>query len=132
MTLAGFLKLLAIVAILLTSLVVYHRVMKANNMVTPPEMAELADQADMVVVDKSERVLRLLRDGTIIREYEISLGGSPVGHKVMEGDQKTPSGEYMIDWRNPNSIAFLSLHISYPNSTDTQAANDLASQQVAI
>ncbi len=86
--------------------------------VAPPEMAAPDQQADMILVDKSARRLSLLRDGAVLRDYRISLGANPEGHKQQEGDERTPEGEYVIDWRNPNSIAHLSLHISYPNQED--------------
>ncbi len=89
---------------------------------TPPAMAPEAMQADRILVDKPARRMQLLRDGAIIGEYDISLGAAPDGHKTREGDEKTPEGEYLIDWRNPRSMAHLSLHISYPNGADTAAA----------
>ncbi|QPH55225.1 L,D-transpeptidase family protein [Pontivivens ytuae] len=89
---------------------------------TPPPMAPVADQADLVRVDKSDRRLELLRDGAVIAAYDISLGAAPDGHKRQEGDERTPEGRYVIDWRNPNSIAHLSLHISYPNADDVAQA----------
>lgn len=79
-------------------------------------------RVDRVLVVKSERKLYLLRGEEIVRSYGISLGGRPVGHKVEEGDQRTPEGEYLIDWRNPNSDFYMSMHISYPNSRDLHAA----------
>jgi hypothetical protein len=27
-----------------------------------------------------------------------------------QGDERTPEGRYVLDWRNPNSIAFRSTH----------------------
>jgi murein L,D-transpeptidase YafK len=76
---------------------------------------------DNIVVHKSARQLKLLKDGAVIRTYEISLGFTPIGDKVIEGDGKTPEGSYIIDAKNPNSMAHLSLHISYPNAE--QVAN---------
>ncbi|MEM9796159.1 MAG: L,D-transpeptidase family protein [Pseudomonadota bacterium] len=88
-----------------------------------PPMAPEDQQADAIHVDKSERRLTLLRDGTAIATYDISLGADgDGGHKQQEGDERTPEGSYVIDWRNPNSIAHLSLHISYPNAADIAAA----------
>lgn len=89
---------------------------------TPPEMAAPEKQAKEVVVDKSERSLKLLRDGTVLGEYSVSLGGNPLGHKEREGDRRTPEGDYLIDWRNPNSAFHLSLHISYPDAADRARA----------
>lgn len=90
----------------------------------PPEMAEPSKQAHTVLVIKSTRELHLLQNGQTIRNYDISLGGSPEGHKQAEGDERTPEGHYVIDWRNENSIAHLSLHISYPNEADLARASE--------
>ena len=71
-----------------------------------------------VVVDKSDRKLYLLRDGKVYRQYAISLGGMPRGAKQRAGDLKTPEGNYTLDWRNPKSRFYKSIHISYPNEQD--------------
>lgn len=73
-------------------------------------------------VYKSARVVRLIHQGEIVREYPMRLGFDPIGHKQQEGDGKTPEGRYSIDWRNPNSAFYKSLHISYPNTQDRSAA----------
>lgn len=88
----------------------------------PPPMAAPDEQADLILVDKPARRMRLLRQGRTIREYPISLGADPTGHKQREGDERTPEGRYVIDWRNGRSFAHLSLHISYPNAADTARA----------
>ena len=80
------------------------------------------EQADQVVVYKSKRQLQLLRAGLVLRTYRIALGDNPVGHKRQEGDEKTPEGAYVLDWRNPNSRYYKSIHISYPNAQDWQQA----------
>ena len=74
--------------------------------------------AERVLVDKSERKLYLFRNGHAYREYRISLGGMPVGPKQKAGDLRTPEGFYTVDWRNPRSRYYKSLHISYPNEQD--------------
>ena len=76
----------------------------------------------VVRVDKSERRMYLMAGDRIVRTYRISLGGNPIGPKGREGDQKTPEGNYTIDWRNPASVAYRSLHISYPSGEDKEAA----------
>jgi L,D-peptidoglycan transpeptidase YkuD (ErfK/YbiS/YcfS/YnhG family) len=78
--------------------------------------------ADRVHVDKGERKLHLMHRGEIMRSYAISLGKNPIGHKRREGDMRTPEGEYVLDWRNPGSDFFMSMHISYPNEHDLRDA----------
>ena len=78
--------------------------------------------ADKVLIEKSKRVLHLLRDGEPFRSFKIALGIRPVGDKQHEGDFKTPEGKYTLDIRNPNSEFFLSIRVSYPSSEDVRAA----------
>lgn len=80
----------------------------------PPERLT----ADRVVVDKSERRLRLIKAGQVVREYRIALGDAPAGHKIEQGDERTPVGDYVLDWRNPDSRFYKSIHVSYPNERD--------------
>jgi murein L,D-transpeptidase YafK len=86
------------------------------------EPREVALKADLVVVEKVQRTLYLLRGGEILRSYRIALGRNPVGPKTREGDSRTPEGVYRLDWRNPESRFYRSIHISYPNETDRRRA----------
>jgi murein L,D-transpeptidase YafK len=92
-----------------------------------PLLAVQADDglADQVVVNKSERRLYLMRDGEVIRSYEIALGLSPDGHKSQEGDFRTPEGDYRLRRRVIDSDFFMSIEISYPNQTDIAAARSM-------
>jgi murein L,D-transpeptidase YafK len=82
-------------------------------------------KSDKVLVMKRQRKLYLLEDGKVLKSYHISLGRHPVGTKVREGDERTPEGEYVLDWHNPNSDYHKSLHISYPNASDAGRARKL-------
>ncbi|UUM28753.1 L,D-transpeptidase family protein [Acinetobacter colistiniresistens] len=75
-----------------------------------------------IEVFKSQRILQLKHQQEVIRSYPIRLGFDPIGHKQFEGDGKTPEGSYSIDWRNPQSAYYKSLHISYPNVDDISYA----------
>lgn len=92
----------------------------ANRPDSPPLPGDA--RADRVLVDKSGRTLALLRGGRTLKTYRVSLGGSPEGHKRREGDERTPEGRYLLDYRNPNSAAHLALHVSYPDSADVARA----------
>lgn len=78
--------------------------------------------ADRVVVVKSERQLYLMRGDAVLRQHPVSLGQNPIGHKRQEGDNRTPEGEYLLDWRNPDSDFYMAMHISYPNESDRREA----------
>jgi murein L,D-transpeptidase YafK len=86
-------------------------------------MAHAADEkVDLVRVQKAERRMQLLAGETVVKEYKIALGARPIGHKRWEGDERTPEGRYVLDWRNPKSMTYKSIHISYPNAQDNAAA----------
>ncbi|WP_295384147.1 L,D-transpeptidase family protein [uncultured Thiodictyon sp.] len=87
-----------------------------------------ADYADRVLVKKSERKLQLLKSGQVLKEYKVSLSDNPRGHKIQEGDKRTPVGDYILDWRNPNSNYHKAIHVSYPNARDVQLAQYLGVQ----
>ena len=79
-------------------------------------------EADRLVVHKSKRRLELLKAGAVVAEYPIRLGLNPAGHKLHEGDFRTPEGHYYLSRRNPRSEFFLSIGVSYPNDSDRRRA----------
>jgi murein L,D-transpeptidase YafK len=84
----------------------------------------VAEKADFVRVDKSERRMELLARDVVLRTYHIALGANPIGHKRQQGDERTPEGRYILDWRNPQSAFTRSIHISYPNDADRARARE--------
>ena len=78
-----------------------------------------------VVVNKEDRKMYLLHHDKVLEEYKVKLGFSPIGHKFIEGDGRTPEGTYIIDRRNPNRRFHLSLGISYPNDQDRATAAEM-------
>lgn len=99
----------------------------AGNPVTASElpMGAMADTPPVseVLVRKEERRLYLLSGEQVVRSYRIGLGDNPSGHKLYAGDERTPEGEYVLDWRNSNSDFYKSIHISYPNKQDRELAS---------
>ncbi len=75
-----------------------------------------------IQVFKGQRQMQLLHNSSLLRAYNFDLGFAPTGHKVHEGDGRTPEGAYLINRRNPNSSFHLSLGISYPNANDVAYA----------
>lgn len=96
----------------------------AADRAEPPVAGHGLPMADHVVVHKAERRLELHHRGAVFKSFPVALGANPEGHKQQEGDQRTPEGEYFLDWRNPNSSFFLALRVSYPNTEDMRRARE--------
>jgi murein L,D-transpeptidase YafK len=78
---------------------------------------------DYLRVDKTARTISLYSAGRQVHTIEhIQLGDAPVGAKRFQGDERTPEGRYTIDYGNPDSAFYLSLHISYPSDADREYA----------
>lgn len=79
---------------------------------------------NLVKVDKSENKMVLMNGDEIVKEYHIALGATPKGHKQQEGDEKTPEGTYILDYKKEDSAFYRSMHISYPNKQDIENAKE--------
>jgi murein L,D-transpeptidase YafK len=79
----------------------------------------LINSIDSIVVNKQLNKLTVYSDNQSYSTY-CSLGEAP-GRKQYEGDKKTPEGVYTITYKNPNSIGYKSLMLSYPNKEDKKA-----------
>lgn len=86
----------------------------------PRTYAYHGEKVTAIEVHKADRKMYLLHGHKVLKEYDIQLGGNPVGQKHFEGDGKTPEGAYRIIQHNSKSTYHLSLRISYPN--DAQRA----------
>lgn len=87
-----------------------------------PALASPDQRATRIYVSKSKQELQLFRDEQLLKTYKVRFGDQPKGHKQTEGDERTPEGKYVIDYKNPASDFHLSLHVSYPNATDKERA----------
>lgn len=79
---------------------------------------------DYVLVKKQERKLILYAGANEVKSYTIALGKQPEGQKQREGDSRTPEGLYTLDWRNPNSKFYRSIHVSYPSISQERSAKE--------
>ncbi len=87
-----------------------------------PKLRPEAEHVDEIIVRKAERMMVLMREGQEVSRHSVRLGFTPEGHKMQEGDGKTPEGIYRIDRRNPRWRFHLSLGINYPTAAQRQAA----------
>jgi len=79
-------------------------------------------KADAVLVIKSEKRLYLISEGERFVSLPVTFGARPVGHKQARGDERTPEGHYILDYKNLNSKFYKSIHISYPSTKDWLSA----------
>src|SRR6266702_8631235 len=74
--------------------------------------------AELLIVEKRAHRLSVYSNGSLLREYSVSLGREPRGAKQREGDRRTPEGRYVIDRHNASSAFHKALHVSYPSPGD--------------
>jgi murein L,D-transpeptidase YafK len=90
-----------------------------------PAVAFGMDKADRVLVIKSKSTLYLKKQGKILKQYHARFGANPRGHKQKKGDERTPEGKYILDYKNQDSRFYKSIHISYPNEADKKRAKKM-------
>jgi murein L,D-transpeptidase YafK len=73
-----------------------------------------------IIVRKSLRLLEVYDEDRLIRSMKAALGCSPEGDKNIEGDGRTPEGEFFVAVKNPKSKFYLSLGLSYPRKSDAE------------
>lgn len=71
-----------------------------------------------LVIKKGERKLEVFDGERLVKTYKIVLGFAPEGDKEIEGDGKTPLGEFYVFTKNDQSRFYLSLGLSYPSIDD--------------
>lgn len=75
----------------------------------------------LVVVSKSARRLMLYDRGVAVACYRVALGFAPDGHKLVQGDGRTPEGWYRTSDKPWSSFEH-AIAIHYPNAVDARDA----------
>ena len=114
--------------------VLQRNVLTIDNMYVGEDGARLErtsiDDYDMVtasrgctvaVVSKSGHRMELWRDKVRVYSFVVSTGSrSAEGDKSVQGDRRTPVGEFYVSRKIPDSFAYLALNLSYPNIEDAE------------
>jgi murein L,D-transpeptidase YafK len=82
------------------------------------KISELKDPN--IVIRKSARVLEVYDGLRLVKTFRMVLGFSPEMDKEVEGDGRTPEGEFYVFTKNPKSRFHLSLGLSYPAPDDAE------------
>lgn len=97
--------------------------MNAQAKYTPVNPNKIMPKIDSILVEKQKHSMTVFYRDQSLKQFRIALGFSPKGHKIHEGDGRTPEGQYYIIDKNPNSKFHLSLKLSYPSPKDKQYAH---------
>ncbi len=73
-----------------------------------------------IVIRKAARKLEIFDGRKLVKSYTMVLGLSAKGVKEVEGDGRTPEGEFYVFTKNPESRFHLSLGVSYPSKDDAK------------
>jgi len=68
-----------------------------------------------VLISKKKRTLSLVAEGKVLKSYKAVLGQVPEGDKFMQGDLKTPEGNFKVRAKYPHSEWHKFIWIDYPN-----------------
>jgi murein L,D-transpeptidase YafK len=79
----------------------------------------ISEERTFVVVDKSCGTVNLYRYGHLFKTYP-AVFGRKSGKKIHEGDQRTPTGLYMIITKDNHSRWSRFMRLDYPNAHDKQ------------
>ena len=94
-----------------------------------PERLDAADSrlssGDLIVIRKGVRRVMFYREGARAEAacWSAGLGFAPTGHKLVEGDGKTPEGFYATSDK-PWSQFYGAIAVHYPGEADAEAAVD--------
>jgi murein L,D-transpeptidase YafK len=78
-----------------------------------------SEEPALIVVDKECRTLNLYQYGHLVRSYAVVLGRQP-GRKLYEGDQRTPTGLYMIIDKDHHRRWSRFMLLDYPTGQDVR------------
>ena len=80
-------------------------------------MAEELKEAE-IIIRKRHRILEVYDRGKLLKTFSMVLGFAASGDKEVEGDGKTPEGEFYVFTKNSESKFHLSLGLNYPTKED--------------
>ena len=124
------LKIITIISFFAISIVGF--ILSNQFLIMPWNSSDLPKMENpRILIKKEARTLGVFDGEKLIKTYKVGLGFEPVGDKEIEGDGKTPEGDFYIFTKNPQSKFYLSLGVSYPNIEDAKRGleNELITQE---
>lgn len=90
-----------------------------KSSIDPFLMAEKSKNCRYIAISKSSHFLELWESGDLKQRFVVNTG-RVTGDKEVEGDKKTPEGEFYVCKKIPTSNYHLALGVSYPAIEDAE------------
>lgn len=102
---------------------------RVESAIDPVMMQEKSQGCRYIAISKSTHALEFWENGNLKHRFTVNTG-LHYGDKEVEGDRKTPLGEFYVCKKIPNSNYHLALGVSYPAIEDAERGiqNGLISQ----
>ncbi|MCA9577296.1 MAG: L,D-transpeptidase family protein [Polyangiales bacterium] len=106
------------VALLLLACAAVTRALVVEAQASTPTPMPPGARVDRLLVRKADRTLQAFSGDRLVATFRAAMGRGGLGPKRMEGDGRTPEGQYRIDSRHHSREFHRFLHVSYPNRED--------------
>ena len=100
----------------------------STEKVLPALPDSLKNEDTLLIAYKSKYRMQLYYKGVLQKTYIIGLGQEPIGHKQLQGDNRTPEGDYRIIEKTVGPFTGANpylgnrwMRLNYPNNADAQA-----------
>lgn len=92
---------------------------RVESAIDPEMMRQKSENCRYIAISKSTHTLERWDHGTMTHRFTVNTGRGS-GDKEVEGDLKTPEGEFYVCKKIPNSNYHLALGVSYPAIEDAE------------
>jgi len=82
------------------------------------------DNPYYIIIDKSDYEMQIYDDTGWLATYPVVFGSKDLTDKMMEGDKRTPTGEFKVLVKKTNKRWGLELLLDYPNEECTKKFNE--------
>ena len=89
-----------------------------NRSVVKSFLNDVPNGVITIVIDKSDYQLKVYDEDGWYATYPVVFGNKSLDDKMMEGDRKTPEGEYQIVGKRPHEKWDKFLSLNYPTAAD--------------
>lgn len=86
------------------------------------------DNPYYIIIDKSDYEMQIYDDTGWLATYPVVFGSKDLSDKMMEGDKRTPTGEFKVALKKTNKRWGLELLLDYPNSESLRKFNERKQQ----